>query len=48
MGHLFGSCQYNRIHIILKEDLPTHEIVCPDKQEIKKLTDQLKKTLEVA
>lgn len=43
VANQYDSCRFNRIHIHLKgDDLKFHEDICPDRDDIKKLTKQLK------
>ena len=42
VAHLFGSCQYNRIHIMPKQDIESHELLCSDKDDIRNLTLKLR------
>ena len=42
VGHLFGCCQFNRIHIMLKSEIESHELLCPDKEELRNLTIKLR------
>ena len=45
VGHLYRTCSYNKIHIVLKEDLETHELICDDREEIRRLTTRLRNTM---
>lgn len=44
----FQACQYNRIHIFPLHEIEFHQSICPDREDIKKLTAQLKETLSEA
>lgn len=44
LQHLFARCPYNSIHIVKKDQMETHELICPDKDMHEKLKQQMEAT----
>ena len=43
MAHLFATCQFNGLHFVKKEELDMHELTCPDKLEVRRMVETMKR-----
>jgi hypothetical protein len=43
VAHLFATCQFNGLHFVKKEEIEMHELTCPDKLEVRRMVETMKR-----